>query len=195
MRRHWVAASGALSACLCIELALSASLILSPSSYAAQDEEGFAQVEDVDGLAFILMDEVSEIAASHASEVNELAEAAIAEYEAEQARLEWERSQQYWQPTYWAPQDADAGSLRYDGVQTDGEYTYTWYSQRVLPGGGLDIPGRHVGDGGYVMDGDGNIVVASSDLEQGTVVETPYGTAKVYDSGCDSGVLDVYTDW
>lgn len=23
-----------------------------------------------------------------------------------------------------------------------GEYTYTWYSQRVLPGGGLNIPGR-----------------------------------------------------
>ena len=45
------------------------------------------------------------------------------------------------------------------------------------------------------MDGDDNIVLASSDLAYGTEVSTPYGNGKVYDSGCASGTLDVYTNW
>lgn len=98
----------------------------------------------------------------------------------------------YYVPSAWT---SETGDLRSNGVEGDGSYIYTWYSQNVLPGDGLDIPGRHVGDGGYVMDGDGNVVVASSDLAKGTVVDTPYGQAKVYDTGCASGVLDVYTNW
>ena len=84
------------------------------------------------------------------------------------------------------------GVIEQDGVE------YTWYSQRVLSGGGLDElndNGRHVDDEGFIRDGDGYIAVASSDYEVGTVVDTPFGEGKVYDSGCDSGVIDVYTDW
>ena len=90
---------------------------------------------------------------------------------------------------------SNAGNLRYNGVEYDGNTRYTWYSQNVLPGGALNIPGRHVGEDGYVMDGDGNICVASSDLPYGTHVDTPYGPAVVYDSGCASGTIDVYTNW
>ena len=71
----------------------------------------------------------------------------------------------------------------------------TWYSQRVLPGGGLDIPGRHVNDEGFVCDKDGYICVASSTYLKGTVIETSRGMGKVYDSGCKPGILDVYVDW
>lgn len=71
----------------------------------------------------------------------------------------------------------------------------TYYSQKVLPGGGLSIPGRHVAEDGTIRDSDGYICVASSDLAWGTVVETSLGTAKVYDSGCASGTIDIYTDW
>lgn len=71
----------------------------------------------------------------------------------------------------------------------------TWYSQKVLPGGGLKIPGRHVDNRGLVCDGDGYICVASSDLAKGTIVETSLGTGKVYDSGCASGTIDIYCDW
>ncbi len=71
----------------------------------------------------------------------------------------------------------------------------TWYSQRVLPGGGLNIPGRHVDENGIIRDGDGYICVASSDYPKGTIVETSLGTGKVYDSGCASGTIDIYTDW
>lgn len=72
----------------------------------------------------------------------------------------------------------------------------TWYSQRVLPGGGLDIPGRHVNaEDGTIRDEDGYICVAASDLPKGTIVETSLGTGKVYDTGCAAGTTDIYTDW
>lgn len=71
----------------------------------------------------------------------------------------------------------------------------TWYSQRVLPGGGLNIPGRHVNEEGFVCDADGYICVASSDYAKGTVLETSRGIGKVYDCGCASGTVDLYTDW
>ena len=71
----------------------------------------------------------------------------------------------------------------------------TYYSHKVLPGGGLNIPGRHVASDGTIRDRDGYICVASSDLPWGTIVETSLGLGKVYDSGCASGTIDIYTDW
>ena len=112
---------------------------------------------------------------------------------------------------YYEPSEPTSSSSNYS--QTDGyDYyfksmgviyddngtRYTWYSQNVLPGGGLtelNNNGRHVNEQGYVCDGDGYIAVASSDYPKGTIVETPFGTAKVYDTGCASGTIDVYTDF
>lgn len=71
----------------------------------------------------------------------------------------------------------------------------TWYSQRVLPGGGLNIPGRHVNEEGFVCDEDGYICLASSTYEKGTIVETSRGMGKVYDCGCAPGIIDLYVDW
>lgn len=77
-----------------------------------------------------------------------------------------------------------------------GDYQYTWYSERVLPGYGLAIDGRYTDDEGFVCDGDGYICVASGSLEKGTVVDTPFGReGKVYDCGCPSNVLDIYVNW
>lgn len=84
------------------------------------------------------------------------------------------------------------------GRYNDGKSSYTWYSENVLPGGGLDIPGRHVNDEGYVVDGDGNICLASKNLPYGTVVEgIPFGdgTGVVYDYCPIPGNLDVYVSW
>lgn len=62
----------------------------------------------------------------------------------------------------------------------------------VLPGGGLNIPGRHVNANGYVADGDGFIVLAN-DAPIGTVFPTPFGGyGKVYDRGTYGNHLDVY---
>ncbi len=71
----------------------------------------------------------------------------------------------------------------------------TYYSQKVLPGHGLKIPGRHVASDGTIRDANGNLCLASSDYPKGTVVETSLGTGVVYDSGCASGTIDIYTDW
>lgn len=80
------------------------------------------------------------------------------------------------------------------GVISDGKYTYTWYSENVLPGNGLNIPGRH-SDGNYVLDENDYIVLASSDLPKGTVLDTPFGPGKVYDVCPTSGIIDVYVSW
>ena len=82
------------------------------------------------------------------------------------------------------------------GVIYWGGWRWTWYSQRVLPGRGLKIPGRHVNENGYVVDGNGRICLASSKLSKGTIVSTPFGAEGcVYDSGCPSNTLDVYTNF
>lgn len=78
------------------------------------------------------------------------------------------------------------------GVIQWGGYKFTYYSQQVLPGPGLAIPGRHVNDGGYVSDADGYIVLAGS-APKGTVYETPFGyPGKIYDRGTTGNHLDVY---
>ena len=73
----------------------------------------------------------------------------------------------------------------------------TYYSQRVLPGTGLRIPGRHVADDGTIRDGDGYISVAAnpSFMSKGTILITSLGPAKVYDTGCSHGIIDIYVNW
>lgn len=80
------------------------------------------------------------------------------------------------------------GIIGYNG------WRWTWYSQRVLPGGGLRIPGRHVDSRGFVCDRNGYICLASNSMGYKSVVDTPFGKkGKVYDSGCDG--MDVYVGW
>ena len=74
-------------------------------------------------------------------------------------------------------------------------HSETYYSQKVLPGGGLAIPGRHSASDGTIRDKDNYIVVASDDYPKGTVVQTSLGAGKVYDTGSGKGNIDLYTDW
>lgn len=104
----------------------------------------------------------------------------------------------YEEPSYSSSYDGSSADFRRDGVIYYGDYSYTWYSQNVLPGGGLtelNNNGRHVDDRGFVCDGDGYIAVASDDHSIGTVVDTPFGEGMVYDSGSGSGNIDIYTDF
>lgn len=86
--------------------------------------------------------------------------------------------------------------LRNKGEVYDDGQRYTWYSQNVLPGEGLDIPGRHVEEG-YVVDEEGNVVLAGSEDRLGEEVDIPFGSGngKVYDVCGVEGTLDVYTDF
>ena len=82
------------------------------------------------------------------------------------------------------------GVINWDG------WRWTWYSESVLPGGGLNIPGRYTDSEGWVRDENGYICLASSTLSFGTIIDTPFGSSgKVYDAGCATGTIDVYTNW
>lgn len=88
----------------------------------------------------------------------------------------------------------EARSFIRDGEMFYGGWKFTWYSENVLPGRGLKIPGRY-SDGNFVRDEDDYIVLACIDVPKGTVIDTPFGEGKVYDDGCPHGVVDVYTSW
>ena len=70
----------------------------------------------------------------------------------------------------------------------------TYYSQKVRPGKGLKIPGRHV-SGGLVRDKDEYICVATTLVEKGQTIETSLGTGKRYDTCETANTVDIYTDW
>ena len=89
-----------------------------------------------------------------------------------------------------------ASYLKQMGVITWNNYRWTWYSQKVLPGGGLNIPGRHVDENGYVCDENGRICLASGFVDKGTIVSTPFGKEGcVYDYCATANTYDVYTNF
>lgn len=103
-------------------------------------------------------------------------------------------------PAYINGGNSYGNSFYSDGVAYIGEQEFNWYSQNVMPGGGLDelnANGRHVDEStGFVVDGDGYIAVASpwGRDKVGTVVDTPYGQGKVYDAN-EGDAYDLYTDF
>ena len=106
--------------------------------------------------------------------------------EPKEEQEEYESSGALYSPRYFK----QMGVIYWNG------WRWTWYSERVLPGTGLHIPGRYTDEQGYVRDIDGYICLASDDLSNGTVINTPFGHyGKVYDCGCGSGTVDVYVGW
>lgn len=83
------------------------------------------------------------------------------------------------------------GAIFYNG------HRETYYSEKVLPGNGLRIPGRHVADDGTIRDADGYICVAADPafMPKGSTLITSLGPAKVYDCGCAYGTIDIYVSW
>lgn len=86
------------------------------------------------------------------------------------------------------------GRIRWRG------WSWTWYTQRILPGRSLPIKGRHLDKQGFVCDKDGYIVLASSIgyKKVRKILPTPFGKyGKVYDTNgtWNYGWRDCYTDW
>lgn len=80
------------------------------------------------------------------------------------------------------------------------KFTWTYYSQRILPGRGLKIPGRHVDSRGFVCDKDGYICLGSGmkNKKNKVIVPTPFGKyGKVYDTngGNNNRWFDTYVNW
>lgn len=122
----------------------------------------------------------------------------IAKEKAEKEAKAQAEEQAQAQQTYSGSSASNSGvkislsQFMFDGVVYSGGYKFTYYSQSVLPGGGLSIPGRHVNADGFVSDGDGYIVLAGS-APLGTVYDTPFGyKGKIYDRGTYGNHLDVY---
>lgn len=89
------------------------------------------------------------------------------------------------------------GLTKSKGVVFYNGHRETYYSEKVLPGNGLNIPGRHVADDGTIRDADGYICVAADPgfMAKGSILITSLGPAKVYDSGCAYGTIDIYVSW
>lgn len=85
----------------------------------------------------------------------------------------------------------------HQGVINWNGWNWTYYLLSMFPGStSTPVQGKHVNEDQFVCDGDGYVILASVDLPPYTVVKTPFGyMGKVYDTGCPSGVLDVYTDF
>ena len=82
------------------------------------------------------------------------------------------------------------------GVVYWNDWRWTWYSEKVLPGGGLNIPGRYADSSGYICDENDYICLSASSLDKGTIISTPFGkSGKVYDTGCATDTIDVYVNW
>lgn len=77
------------------------------------------------------------------------------------------------------------------GTVYENGIAYKYYSSNVLYH--YRTPEWSLNSSGFYQTGDGYLVVASSDHPQGTIVNTPWGPGQVLDSGCDSGVIDMYT--
>lgn len=99
------------------------------------------------------------------------------------------------------------------GVKSFRNHFETYYSEQVLSGGGLKIPGRHSGikkrgskygktEDGTVRDKDGYICLASHNkyIPKGTIILTSLGPGKVYDC-CTCTTrnpkkhIDIYVSW
>ena len=85
------------------------------------------------------------------------------------------------------------GVIEYNG------YYFTYYSELVMPGEGLYIPGRWTDEYGFVRDGNGNLCLASNTpdtMARFSTVYTPWGLGVIYDYGTgNDAVIDVYVGW
>lgn len=165
--------------CVAILIAIGFSLLV----YSTQPKE--VKVESVHDIS-----EMPVVVEPIAEELPEVAEATMEQVQKQEPEPIVEQT--YSEP---APQQTYIGNgFESDGVWQDENYRYTWYSSNVLYH--YRTPEWTAGSDGIYRDSEGYVVVASSDHPQGTVIEnTPFGAAKVYDTGCASGTLDVYTNF
>jgi hypothetical protein len=123
---------------------------------------------------------------------------------AEEQRLEEERlAAELIQTELYSSQNYyDTDQIYYsndEGLTKDGGVNYyngsreTWYSSNELYH--YRTPEWSVGSDGVYRDGEGYIVVARSDMAQGSIIDTSLGVGKVYDCGCAVGTTDIYTNW
>lgn len=86
-----------------------------------------------------------------------------------------------------------SGLTKQSGVNYCNGRKETYYSSNVLYH--YKTPEWILGSDGVYRTQDGYVVVAASDLPQGSYVDTSFGMGQVLDSGCSANVTDIYTAW
>ena len=179
MKRITIAAMIIVSALL---MASCASAVSEQPAVDKQDQPIFAYVHDwaepkvPEGTVRILAEQAEK--------------AAVEQAEAEAVQEDEYYYEDYYEPTYYDNSDGFMQQGVRDGVDSD---TETWYSSNRAYH--YRTSEWTADDEGYYRDSDGYYVVASNDYPEGSVVTTSKGEAKVYDSGTDSGNIDMYVNW
>lgn len=162
---------------------------------AATVDEAFAEVSDrmqarsVDGDESVRWDCLADFHATRAEQAAQ--EQREAEQAAQEAYYEPYYEEAYYEPAYYGGYSNDF--MQQGVVYGEDGTRYTWYSSNAAYH--YRTPEWTADEDGFYRDADGYYVVASEDYAQGDVVDTPWGEGKVYDSGCDSGTVDMYVDW
>lgn len=171
------------------ELESTHSELLELRDYLSEDNQAIVDNFNLDSFKYI--SELEETGGQFAAMRDEAL--AAKERQLERQRQQRAAQQQQQQVAQQQNYSGDSSSFKSQGVIYQNGIRYTYYSSNVLYH--YRTPEWNVGSDGIYRDSAGYIVVASSDHSQGSVVSTPFGAGKVYDSGCASGAIDIYTNF
>lgn len=171
------------------ELESTHSELLELRDYLSEDNQAIVDNFSLDSFKYI--NELEETSGQFAAMRDEAL--AAKERQLERQRQQRAAQQQQQQAAQQQSYSDNSGSFKSQGVIYQNGIRYTYYSSNVLYH--YRTPEWNAGSDGIYRDSAGYIVVASSDHSQGSVVSTPFGAGKVYDSGCASGTIDIYTNF
>ena len=171
------------------ELESTHSELLELRDYLSEDNQAIVDNFNLDSFKYI--SELEETSGQFAAMRDEAL--AAKERQLERQRQQRAAQQQQQQVAQQQSYSGNSGSFKSQGVIYQNGIRYTYYSSNVLYH--YRTPEWNAGSDGIYRDSAGYIVVASSDHSQGSVVSTPFGAGKVYDSGCASGTIDIYTNF
>lgn len=171
------------------ELESTHSELLELRDYLSEDNQAIVDNFNLDNFKYI--SELEDMNGQFAS----MREEALAakEKQLQQQRQQRAAEQQQQQAAQQQNYSGNSSNFKSQGVIYQNGIRYTYYSSNVLYH--YRTPEWHVGSDGIYRDSAGYIIVASSDHSQGIIVSTPFGAGKVYDSGCASGTIDIYTNF
>lgn len=171
------------------ELESTYSELLELRDYLSEDNQAIVDNFNLDSFKYI--SELEETSGQFAAMRDEAL--ASKERQLEHQRQQRAAQQQQQQAAQQQSYGGNSGSFKSQGIIYQNGIRYTYYSSNVLYH--YRTPEWNAGSDGIYRDSAGYIVVASSDHSQGSVVSTPFGAGKVYDSGCASGTIDIYTNF
>lgn len=171
------------------ELESTHSELLELRDYLSEDNQAIVDNFNLDSFKYI--SELEETSGQFAAMRDEAL--AAKERQLERQRQQRAAQQQQQQAAQQQSYSGNSGSFKSQGAIYQNGIRYTYYSSNVLYH--YRTPEWNAGSDGIYRDSAGYIVVASSDHSQGSVVSTPFGAGKVYDSGCASGTIDIYTNF